>query len=50
MDSPFSASVDFVSKGITTFVSDAGRHTLRTHTEKICLEQINFQVGITHSN
>lgn len=50
MDSPFPDSVDFVPKGITTFVSKAGKHKLRTHTEKICSEKINFQVGIAHYN
>ena len=48
MDSPFSGSVDFVLKGITTFVSRAGRYKLRTRTEKIYSEKINFQVEIAH--
>lgn len=50
MGSPFSGYVDFVPKDITTFVSKAGRHKLRTHTVEICSKKINFQVGIAHYN
>lgn len=50
MDPPFPGSVDFVPKGITTFVSKAGRRKLTTHTERICSEKINFRVRIAHYN